>query len=75
MIQKLKFYNHHGVQEYYVYDPDYNRLEIYHRKNQKLEDCTRKDWISPLLKFRLSWTTETFELYQPDDLLSYLTPK
>ena len=73
MKKKLHFYEGYGVQEYYVYNPDTNHLEIYNRTGSKLIRINVKDWISPLLKIRFIWTNETLELYQPNGFpfLSY----
>ncbi|MFK7981983.1 MAG: hypothetical protein AB8G86_18535, partial [Saprospiraceae bacterium] len=58
---------------HYVYDPDFNKLEIYHRKGEKLEKVATRDWTSPLLKFRLLWTKDTLKLFHPngEPFLSY----
>ena len=73
MAKKLLFYEKYEVIEYYVYDPDFNRLEIYHRTANKLKQIQTKDWTSPLLKFRLLWTNSTLKLYHPngEPFLSY----
>lgn len=77
MIRKFNFYQQHGVQEYYVYDPEKNWLEAYRReKNQLIEipEADMRDWVSPLLEIRFSWTFETLRLYQSNGkpFLSYL---
>lgn len=46
MADKLAFYDHYGVEEYYLYDPDKNRLEIWMRRRI---DMVRRDWsLSPM---------------------------
>jgi hypothetical protein len=75
MARKLKFYGTHGAEEYYVYDPDHNKLEIYLRQNGALQSVIYQDyWISPLLKIKFEWTTETLLLSKPngEPFLSYL---
>jgi len=75
MVRKLKFYSTHGAEEYYVYDPDHNKLEIYLRQNGALQPVIYQDyWISPLLKIKFEWTTETLLLSKPngEPFLSYL---
>src|SRR5437764_5295934 len=36
MADKLDFYDRHGAEEYYVYDPDRNRLAVYVRQGEVL---------------------------------------
>jgi Uma2 family endonuclease len=36
MDDKLAFYEEHGVEEYYIYDPDSNRLSVYVRRGEAL---------------------------------------
>lgn len=75
MARKLQFYTRYGAQEYYVYDPDHNRLEIYTRhENALIRQPYRDNWISPLLQIKFEWTTETLLLFKPNGelFLSYL---
>jgi len=75
MARKLKFYTNYGALEYYVYDPDRNKLEIYTRHHDQLYPHTYQDvWISPLLQVKFEWTTETLLLSKPngEPFLSYL---
>lgn len=75
MARKLQFYTRYGAQEYYVYDPDHNRLEIYTRHDNNLvPQLYRDNWVSPLLQVKFEWTTETLLLFKPngDPFLSYL---
>ncbi|HMO39439.1 MAG TPA: Uma2 family endonuclease [Saprospiraceae bacterium] len=77
MRKKLAFYERYGVQEYYIYDPDHNRMEGYLRANdslQPLPETALRDWVSPLLDIRMEWTPDTLRLYQADGkrFLSYL---
>lgn len=75
MARKLQFYTRYGAQEYYVYDPDHNRLEIYTRhENTLVPQLYRDNWVSPLLQVKFEWTTETLLLFKPngDSFLSYL---
>lgn len=57
MIRKERFYNRYGIQEYYVYDPDTNRLLISQRQeDDNLKDVTLAEdnieWFSPLLQVK-----------------------
>ena len=75
MARKLKFYNTYGAQEYYIYDPDHNKLEIYTRHNGQLHLHNYQEvWVSPLLQVKFEWTTETLLLSKPngEPFLSYL---
>ncbi len=67
MIRKFQFYQKYGVQEYYIYDPDKNKLEGFIRNNGELEEIENTHhWVSPLLGISFKWTPETLEIYQPD---------
>ncbi|WP_083822781.1 Uma2 family endonuclease [Haliscomenobacter hydrossis] len=75
MAKKLKFYANYGALEYYVYDPDHNKLEIYTRHHDQLYPHAYQDvWVSPLLQVKFEWTTETLLLSKPngEPFLSYL---
>lgn len=75
MARKLQFYTRYGAQEYYVYNPDNNRLEIYTRhENELILQPYRDNWVSPLLQVKFEWTTETLLLFKPngEPFLSYL---
>jgi Uma2 family endonuclease len=48
MTRKFAFYERHGVDEYYVYDPDHGTLSGYLRNGAILEEIDDIDgWISP----------------------------
>jgi Uma2 family endonuclease len=67
MIRKLKFYEHYGVEEYYLYDPEDNELTGLQRQDGEL--CVienMEDWTSPVLGIRFVLTPETLEVYYPD---------
>jgi Uma2 family endonuclease len=53
MDNKLLFYEEHGVEEYYVYDPDKNRLSIYVRRGTTLVRVRPVEgFVSPRLGIR-----------------------
>src|SRR5262249_3065497 len=53
MDDKLLFYEDYGVEEYYVYDPDKNRLKVYLRRGDTLVRQRKVDgFISPRLGIR-----------------------
>jgi len=77
MHNKWEFYQQHGVQEYYVYDPDRNNFVVYFRQNDDLVALSpeqTRDFISPLLGVRMLWGEKKLELYHPDGkkFLSYM---
>ncbi|MEL6351175.1 MAG: Uma2 family endonuclease [Cyanobacteria bacterium J06627_28] len=67
MAKKFAFYQRHGVQEYYIYDPDDIEFVGWQRKGQRLEHIDNvSDWVSPLLNVRFKLTSEMLEIYRPD---------
>ncbi|MBW4551088.1 MAG: Uma2 family endonuclease [Aphanocapsa sp. GSE-SYN-MK-11-07L] len=67
MDRKLLFYNTYGVEEYYLYDPDRNRLEGWARSQEGLLDRIESiiGWVSPRLGVRFELEQE-LQLYRPD---------
>jgi Uma2 family endonuclease len=75
MALKLQFYTQHGVEEYYLYDPDHNDLSGWLRHEADLRVIeSMQDWVSPRLGVRFHWTETDLELIRPDGkpFLSYL---
>ncbi len=67
MTKKLKFYDHYGVEEYYIYDPDENELTGLERQSGELTVIEEMaHWISPRLGIRFELTPETLQVYYPD---------
>jgi Uma2 family endonuclease len=67
MTKKLKFYDHHGVLEYYIYDPETNELMGLERQNEELTVIeAMANWVSPLLGIQFALTSETLQIYYPD---------
>ena len=67
MDKKLLFYERYGVEEYYIYDPERNRLRGWLRGEEGLDIISQiADWASPRLGIRFIWSDESFELYRPD---------
>lgn len=67
MRRKLGFYQQHGVDEYYVYDPDRNRVEGWLRQGDQLTAIVPMEgWVSPLLGIRFSLGPEELELSFPN---------
>lgn len=70
MIDKLSFYDDHGVEEYYVYDPDANRLVVYQRQGSVLRRARgEKVWTSPRLGIRFDLSEGEMKVYYPDGRL------
>jgi Uma2 family endonuclease len=67
MADKLAFYDEHGAEEYYVYDPDANRLLAYQRGRQALR-LIRHDgtYTSPRLGVRFDTTGPEMVVCYPD---------
>ena len=67
MADKHRFYERHGVEEYYVYDPDRHELEIYQRRGPRLEKQRHLNgWVSGCLGIRFALMPKTLELYFPN---------
>ena len=67
MARKKLFYLKHGVEEYYVYDPDGISLEVSIRENnsfKEIEDFAT--WTSPRLNIRFDMTGDELVIYYPD---------
>jgi Uma2 family endonuclease len=67
MIDKFAFYEEHGVEEYYVYDPDSNRLQAYVRKGDVLIRVRNLvNFTSPRLGIRFDLSGPEMVVYYPD---------
>ncbi len=67
MADKLDWYDLHAVEEYYVYDPDRNRLAVYVRRGEVLRRVHPADgFVSPRLKIRFQLTSPEMTVYRPD---------
>ena len=65
--RKLLFYEHYGVEEYYIYDPDKNELTGLLRKEEWLEPIEEiNGWVSPSLKIRFETGELELVLYHPN---------
>jgi Uma2 family endonuclease len=67
MEHKYCFYEEHGVEEYYIYDPDRNYLEVYLRKGTVF----RRVWlahgfVSPRMGIRFDLDGPELAIYRPD---------
>jgi Uma2 family endonuclease len=67
MDDKRAFYEEYGVEEYYVYDPDANRLEAYLRRGDVFRRVRKVDgFISPRLGIRFVRSKPELVIYRPD---------
>jgi Uma2 family endonuclease len=67
MKEKFSFYQRHGVEEYILYDPDRNQLNIWQRQGESLQKISFiSGWVSPRLKVRFELIEEELRLYRPD---------
>ncbi|MCU0444310.1 MAG: Uma2 family endonuclease [Microscillaceae bacterium] len=66
MRQKFAFYEQYGVQEYYLYDPDKNRLEGWAREAGGLLSIDQMNgWSSPLLGIKFELSPKKLKIYDP----------
>ena len=67
MQEKRTFYETHGVDEFYIYDPDRFRLSGYIRQGGKLLPIANMEgWVSPSLNIRFSRSNGELEIFYPD---------
>jgi Uma2 family endonuclease len=67
MEEKRVFYETHGVEEYYSYDPDRLRLKGWLRQNDQLLPIPEmKNWVSPRMGIRFTLNQGELEIYRPD---------
>jgi Uma2 family endonuclease len=67
MLRKYQFYERYGVEEYYLYNPDHNRLEGWCREGERLREIEpMQGWASPRLGIRFEWTDAGLRLLRPD---------
>lgn len=67
MDRKFRFYQRHGVEEYYIYDPDRNTLAGWQRAGDELREIASLDgWTSPRLGVRFELAGETLVVRGPD---------
>lgn len=67
MEKKLLFYERHGVEEYYLYDPDTNNLEGWIRTEGYLENIdSLENWVSPRSGIRFDLSGEELQIFRPD---------
>ena len=74
MVQKERFYEQYGVEEYYVFDPDTGTLSGSIRQDEAFRPIENiNGWISPLLRIRFDLHDKELRITGPDGKL-FLTP-
>lgn len=59
MVQKFSFYDEYGVEEYYIYNPDANKLDVYQRGKETLHYVRNvEQYTSPRLGIRFDLSTQ-----------------
>jgi len=72
MSKKLLFFDRHKVEEYYLYEPETNLLEVWIRTTSGLEPIAQpENWISPRLGTRFDIASGRLQLYKPDGTKFY----
>jgi len=67
IMRKFEFYQQHGVEEYYIYNPDSHSLEGWLRNESLLlEIDSINGWVSPRMGVRFVIDNGPLELYRPD---------
>ncbi len=67
MSRKLLFFDHHGVEEYYIYNLSTNELQVWLRGDLGLDwVALEQEWISPRLGIRFDLTQADLTIYRPN---------
>jgi len=67
MSDKEAFYEEHGVEEYYIYNPDSNRLKVFLRRGEVFVRVRKvQDFESPRLGIRFDLSGEEMVVYYPN---------
>jgi Uma2 family endonuclease len=67
MNKKQVFYDRHGVEEYYLYDPERNDFSGWMRSQGRLDVIDAiENWVSPRLGIRFDLSGEELQIYRPD---------
>ena len=67
MEKKRRFYEEHGVEEYYLYDPKKNTLKVWCRRRTAFRRVSKfTTYVSPRLNIRFDLTGPEMVVYYPD---------
>jgi Uma2 family endonuclease len=68
IAEKFVFYEEHGVEEYYLFNPDRNRLHVFLRQGHALIRVRgEQSFVSPRLGIRFDLSGAEMVVYYPDD--------
>jgi Uma2 family endonuclease len=66
MMEKFKFYEEYGVEEYYLYNPEKLTLRGWQRVEEKLEELPEiNGWVSPRLGVRFQLSETELQMFGP----------
>ena len=66
-VDKLAFYQKHGIDEYYIHDPDEGTLKGWVREGTWFQPIPEMNgWVSPLMNIRFEMLGNDLQLYYPD---------
>ena len=67
MAKKSIFYEEHGVEEYYIYDPETNDLQVFRRRGTVfIRQNFVDEYTSPRLGIRFGLTCDEMRVFYPD---------
>src|SRR5260370_39143299 len=67
MERKFDFYDHYGVEEYYLFDPTAVQLSGWRRVEGRLQPIqAMHGWVSPRLQIRFDLSGADLVIYRPD---------
>ena len=67
MADKFAFYEEHGVEEYYLFDPDHNRFHIFMRRGEVFLRVRQVNgFVSPRLGCRFDLSSGELQVFGPD---------
>jgi Uma2 family endonuclease len=67
MIDKFAFYEEHGAEEYYIYNPERNRLTVYLRQGEVFRrERNPHGFVSPRLGIRFDLSGDEMKVFYPD---------
>jgi len=66
-VEKYAFYEENGVEEYYIYNPATNHLQVYVRRGEVFRrQWFGKEFVSPRLGIRFDLSGDEMAVYRPD---------
>lgn len=66
-LEKMRFYERYGVEEYYLYNPANMDLSIWERREERLEAVEEiNGWVSPRMGIRFQVSATELQIFMPD---------